>query len=214
MFNISDFAEFSEFAGVSILFFAIYAVAGLIGLVFFFLQATGIYKMGKQLGVSAPWLSFIPFPIFSTFAFGRIASKYIKRDGKKSANFGVWLLVIDIIMIFLLVALIVCLVIGVTSIIGYADNAAAENTAMTFEMFSAFIPVIILYVVMLGIAITYQVIYYVAMWRIFSIFSVNNADLFLVLSVFFPIIAPIFIFIIKNNKPTLTYPERMGFENL
>ena len=193
-------------------FSIIFSFTGIVELVFFILQAIGIYKMGKKLGVPAPLISFIP--VVSSFAFGRIANKYVKREGKKSANFGVWLLIFQISLYILLIASIVCLVISIISISGYAYSTISDGSEMKLEMFASFIPVIILYVVMLGIAITYQVIYYVAMWRIFSIFSVNNADLFLVLSVFFPIIAPIFIFIIKNNKPTLTYPERMGFENL
>lgn len=202
-----------ELAGGSILLFlVIYGVAGIAGLVLYLLQAIGLYKMGKSLGACAPWISFIP--IASTFAFGRIASKYVKKDGKNSANFGVWLLILEILMYALLIALIVFLVIALIAVAGYADNAAADHSAMTLDMFSAFIPVIVLYVALLGIAVTYEILYFVALWRIFSIFSASNATLFTVLSIFFTFLFPIFIFAVRNARPTLTYAERLGFEKL
>lgn len=212
MYNFLELEEIGALAGIAIFYLVILGIAGIAGLVFYILQAIGIYKMGKSLNVSAPWLSFIP--VANSFALGRIASKYVKKDGKNSVNFGVWLLVLEILMYILLVAFIACTVIGVISIIGFAEDAAISDSAMSLEMFKGFIPVIILYVILLAVEITYLVLFYVSLWRIFSIFSAQNATLFTVLSIFFTFLYPIFLFIVRNDKPTLAYPERMGFENL
>ena len=212
MFNIFGMEQLEELAEIGLFFLVVLGISGIVGLVLYLLQAIGIYKMGKSLNVSAPWLSFIP--VVNSFALGRIASKYVKKDGKNSANFGVWLLLLEILMYILLVAFIVCAVIGVTSVIAFAEDAAMSDAPMSLEMFKGFIPVIILYVVLLAIEITYLVLFYVSLWRIFGIFSAQNATLFTVLSIFFTFLYPIFLFVVKNDKPTVTYPERMGFENL
>lgn len=212
MYNFPEFEDLGALAGIALVYLVIFGIAGIAGLVFYLLQSIGVYKMGKSLNVSAPWLSFIP--VANTFALGRIASKYVKRDGRNSANFGVWLLVLEILMVILLVAFIACTVIGVISIIGFAEDAAISDAPMSLEMFKGFIPVIILYVALLAVEITYLVLFYVSLWRVFSIFSAQNATLFTVLSIFFSFLYPIFLFVVRNDKPALTYPERMGFENL
>lgn len=212
MFDFSVLNELpAEISGI----FAIYAVtllgSSVVGIVLFILRAIGLFKMSKALGLSAPWLGFIP--VLSVFSTGRIAQKYVKRDGSYSAKFSVWLLLLYILLLVLLIALVVFVVLAVISIIGYAGEAIAADTAMDIEMFKAVIPVIILYFILMAIAIAYSVVYYIAVWRVYSIFS-TNATLFLVLGIFFNFLEPIFMLIVSKNSPKLTYNERMGFEPL
>ncbi len=198
--------------GTILIFAVIGGISGIIGLVFYILQAIGIYKMANSLGIAYPWISFIP--VANSYTFGKVASRYIKRDGSASAKFEIWLLVLQILMTITAILLVITAIIAIVSIVGFADAAILDDSAMTLSMFSSFIPVIILYVVTFGLALAYNIIYYVALWRIFSIFSADNATIFTVLSVLFNILPPIFLFVIRNSNPTVTYDQRMGFEEL
>ncbi len=191
-------------------FDTIYTISGAIGLILYIVQAIAIYKMAKNIGINNSWLAFIP--IANIFVFGKIASKYIKRDGTSSANFGVVLLVLEILSFIAAAALVVFLVIALISVLGFAQDAITNDTTMTLEMFSSVIPVIILYVVTLLISLAYRIIYYVALWRVFSIFSSGTATLFTVLSILFNFLPAIFLFAIRNSNPCFTYSQRMGFE--
>ncbi len=200
--------------GISTEFIAIYSVilaaSTFIGIICYILQAIGLFKMGKSLSISNPWLSFIP--VANIFSLGRVAQKYVKRDGSSSAKFSIWLLVLYILNFVVGCATIIFLFKFIFSIAGYATNAIVDETALTAEMFSGFIPVLILYIIILAISITYQVLYYIALWRVFAIFNNEQATLFLVLSLFFNILPPIFIIAISGAEPKLTYEERIGFD--
>ncbi len=199
--------------GISAGFIAIYgvilAVSGLVGIICYILQGIGLFKMGKALNISNPWLSFIP--VASIFSLGRVAQRYVKRDGRASAKFSIWLLVLYIVNFVIATAMCVLLVKVIFSLVGYTTSAIVDETALTAEMFSGIIPIVILYILILVGAIAYQVIYYIALWRVFAIFNNEHATLFLVLSLFFNILPPIFIIAISGAEPKLTYEERIGF---
>lgn len=191
-------------------FSVIYGIVFFIALAFFIFNGFGIFKISKNAEIKAPWLAFVP--ILSVFAMGRIAEKYVKRDGKGSAKMGALLLCFSILTAVLLVALIVFLVIAIIQIASVADNAVNEELALGIADFKAFIPVIIFYVLAIASSVTYSVLYYISLWRIFAMLDNSNATLFLVLSIFFSFVMPFFIFFMRNNKLKTTYAERMGFE--
>ena len=175
----------------------------------FVLNGLGIYKMSQKLNISAGWLGFIP--IISVFATGRVAEKYQKRDGKPSAKFSIWLLITYILSLICAVILVVLTVAFVISVITVAIDAVNNGTELEMADFAGVIPVIALTVITLVASIVYIVLYYISLWRMFSLFDNANATLYLVLSIFFGFLAPIFTFIIRNKEPKLTYNERMGY---
>lgn len=204
----------TDFASVGLSMYAliftfVYGIVLLIGIGFFIFNGFGIYRISKNAGIKAPWLAFVP--IFSTFALGKIAEKYVKRDGKRSAKFGGWLLTLNILMFLLLIAFIVFLVIGIINIGVVADNAVTEDINLNLSDFAKFIPVVIIYFLVIGISIAYYVTYYVALWRIYAMLDNSNATLFIVLSILFSIVIPFFMFFSRKNTLKTTYAERMGF---
>ena len=72
---------------------------------------------------------------------------------------------------------------------------------MAPEQFMSLIPVIILYFALMAVAIAYAVVFFIALWRVYSSFDKSNATLYIVLSVIFTISVPIILFIIRNRKP-------------
>ncbi len=209
-----DFYLFEELAEVMGAFLALYgiifSVFSCAGIVLFILQGIGLYDMSKEAGLKYAWLSFIP--CIWPFSLGRIAQRYVKRDGKPSAKFSVWLIVLNVLQILTVIAFLAAIVFAVFAIVANAQNSAELDTAMTIEMFKSLIPAIILYFVLFAAALAYNITYYVALWRIFATYDNSNATLFIVLSIFFNFLAPIFIFVLRKKPAKITYSERMGFE--
>ena len=191
------------------IFVLVFACAA--ALVFYLLRAVGVWKMAKTAEISSPWVAFIP--VVNSFTLGKIAEKYRKRDGTKSAKFGVALLALNIITLVIGILLTVFTVNSVIEILKNAEYAVEADIDMTIDMFSSLIPVIILYVLIMAAAFAYMIVYYVALWRVFSSFDYRNATLFTVLSVFFSFLGPIFLFILRNRQPVFDPREHFNFFN-
>lgn len=200
-----DPSAISLFAGIMVVYFV---VLGIVALAMYLLESFALFNMAKSAGYSRPWRGFIPFA--NIFLFGKIAEKYRKKDGKPSAKFGGLLLAFDIIMLVCSVVLMGFCVKFIIDIFGFANMAVETGTDMTAEMFASVIPVILLSLAEVIFSITYIVLFYVALWRIFAAYDNSNATLFLVLSIFFNFLAPIFLFVIRKNQPAFDPTERLN----
>ena len=162
------------------------AVSAVIGIAIYLLESISVYKMAKSAEIKNPWLAFIP--VANDWVFGTLAEKYKKKNGTKSARFGIILPVLEGIVL-------------IKEITGYALDAVNTSSEMAPEQFMSLIPVIILYFALMAVAIAYAVVFFIALWRVYSSFDKSNATLYIVLSVIFTISVPIILFIIRNRKP-------------
>lgn len=175
------------------------AVSAVIGIAIYLLESISVYKMAKSAEVKNPWLAFIP--VANDWVFGTLAEKYKKKNGTKSARFGIILPVLEGIVFIESIALTIFTVISIKEITGYALDAVNTSAEMAPEQFMSLIPVIILYFALMAVAIAYAVVFFIALWRVYSSFDKSNATLYIVLSVVFTISVPIILFIIRNRKP-------------
>lgn len=198
------------FLGYSLAFIALYLFIVLgISFVLYFLQAAGIYKMSKNMGLPNSWMAFIP--ILNHYALGRIAEKYIKNDGRPSAKFSKILLILNVIS--LVVALAFIIFVFILLFLEAASFSEIDAIMYSEEMaaisgITIVLPIILGYFIFVGIIIAFNVVYYVALWRIFALYDNNNATLYLVLTIFFSFLYPIFLFILRNRQPKFTIEER------
>ncbi len=198
--------EMAEIGVVLAVYGVIFAFAAVIGLVFYIFQSIGLYKMAKTLGFAHPWMAWVP--LLNTYTLGKIGSKYIKRDGRPSAKFGGWLLGLEIGLFAVVVALIVAVVMTVIGAIGMGTMGTdTPNSAFLGGVVS----LILTYVGLMGIGIAYSVVYYIALWRMYAIFSESNATVFLVLSILFDFTTPFFIFAIRNNVPSFNRVPQVNY---
>lgn len=219
-----NFAEDIDFGGLSAALNAIFIflsfyflfvfIAIAAGVVLYYLNAVGIYKMSVSAGIKNPWYSFIPF--FDAIALGRLAEKYQKKNGARSAKFSIILLVLKIayeltavVMIFLMMFSV-----GNTVIIIAARGAMTNDTSAVISGLAALLPYIVSVLVFCAVAIAYKVFCYIALWRVFGIFDSKNATAYTVLSVFFSFLAPIFVFVLRDKKPQYTYAERIQIRTM
>lgn len=175
------------------------AVSAVIGIAIYLLESISVYKMAKSAEIKNPWLAFIP--VANDWVFGTLAEKYKKKNGIKSARFGIILPVLEGIVFIESIALTIFTVISIKEITGYALDAVNTSAEMAPEQFMSLIPVIILYFALMAVAIAYAVVFFIALWRVYSSFDKSNATLYIVLSVIFTISVPIILFIIRNRKP-------------
>lgn len=181
------------------IFIGTFTISLLIGLALYLLESIGVYKMAKSAEIKNPWLAFIP--VANDWVFGTLAEKYKKKNGTKSARFGIILPVLEGIVLIESIALTIFTVISVKEIMGYALDAVNTSTEMVPEQFMSLIPVIILYFALMAVAIAYAVVFFIALWRVYYSFDKSNATLYIVLSIIFTISVPIILFIIRNRKP-------------
>lgn len=175
------------------------AVSAVIGIAIYLLESISVYKMAKSAQIKNPWLAFIP--VANDWVFGTLAEKYKKKNGTKSARFGIILPVLEGIVLIETIALTIFTVISIKEITGYALDAVNTSSEMAPEQFMSLIPVIILYFALMAVAFAYAVVFFIALWRVYSSFDKSNATLYIVLSVVFTISVPIILFIIRNRKP-------------
>ncbi len=175
------------------------AVSAVIGIAIYLLESISVYKMAKSAEIKNPWLAFIP--VANDWVFGTLAEKYKKKNGTKSARFGIILPVLEGIVLIETIALTIFTVISIKEITGYALDAVNTSSEMAPEQFMSLIPVIILYFALMAVAIAYAVVFFIALWRVYSSFDKSNATLYIVPSVIFTISVPIILFIIRNRKP-------------
>lgn len=197
-FNVYNIEEFLE------AFADIFGVLGFFGsflsLALFVLKGFGLYRMAKSLGINNSWLSFVPFA--DLYILGSIASKYIKKDGSKSAKFGIILPIIYAIAYVIAIIFFVVFIVFCLNLIVEAEQAMFDPNSFSLNL-SMFIPVVITYIITLISGIIYKVLFFISLWRVFAIFDNDNKTIFLVLSILFSILAPIFIFIMRNNNPVI-----------
>ena len=194
-------SDLMVFAGIMLVYFAF---IGIIALALYLLQAIGLYRMAKKVGFSSPWRGFIPFA--NTFLFGKIAEKYVKKDGKPSAKFGGLLLAFEILT---LVLAIVTIAFTVSMI--FVLVSSGDETELAYSIVAPMVTMFISCFVLMGVSIAYIVLYYVALWRIFTAFDYNNATVYFVLSILFSFLGPIFIFVLRNKQPVFDQKERFNY---
>ena len=191
------------------IFIGAIAVSAVIGIAIYLLESISVYKMAKSAEIKNPWLAFIP--VANDWVFGTLAEKYKKKNGTKSARFGIILPVLEGIVLIETIALTIFTVISVKEITGYALDAVNTSAEMAPEQFMSLIPVIILYFALMAVAIAYAVVFFIALWRIYSAFDKSNATLYIVLSIIFTISVPIILFIIRNRKPEFDPHNNMPY---
>lgn len=166
--------------GILAIFYIFYFVLMCFSIVMYVLHSIGLMKIAKNLGIEAPWRSFIPFA--SEFLIGRIAEKSERSlaVGKKHAA---KILTFEILSIAT----------SVLSCIFAITGTLADNVVFI-------IPVALCLILALVFLILFLVFNYIAVYNIYTIVSKENATLYIVLSIIFTDIAQPIIMFCSRNK--------------
>ncbi len=205
MFNLNQIMSTEDIemlTGMLIIYGVALMFSAMVSLLFYIFQSIGLFKMSKTLSFAHPWMAWVP--IFNIYTFGKIGSRYVKQNGRSSANFGGWLTglyIAQLITAIGCIASIIPFILTVFEMESTGTDIRPDNTVIV-----ATLVLIISAFAVFIISIAYLVVYYIALWRVYAVFSNENATVFLIISILFNVATPFIIFAIRNNEPVIGNP--------
>lgn len=161
------------------------------------LQSLGTYTIAKRRGIKHPWLSWIP--VGSSWILGCISDQYRYVAKGQVKNKRKSLLVLDLLVVVLFVLIYVLLGALLVQVITYDDTMFAVDHALEMSMLGTFMGLVGVFLIMSGLAIALSVIQYMALYDLYTSCDPMNNVLYLILSIFFSITMPIFVFVCRNK---------------
>ena len=181
----------------------IYTVSmNILGIVGYVLLALSLYTIAKRRGIANPWLAWIP--VAQIWVLGSISDQFRYVTKAQVKNKRTTLLVMNIIYTVAMVAVVVFSLIGIFKFFELSMYAGEEE--MLMEGMSMLFKILGACLLLLGLGLAYCVVYSIALYDVFMSVNPNNAVLFLVLSIFFGVAMPFFLFF--NRKKDGGMPPR------
>ena len=192
-----DFSFILEELGAGMGIFSILYSMGvsLFSIALYVLRAVGIYTIAKRRGINHPWMSWIP--VVDYWVLGCISDQYQYVVKGKDKNKRKWLLGLNIALAVIYIAFFVFFGIVMFDAVKGVMNGASEYQ-MLENIIGSVAGMLACAIPMMGIAVAVMVIRYFAMYDLYTSCSPQNNVLFLVLSIFFTVTEPFFIFFIRK----------------
>ena len=186
------------------------SISSLISIGAYVLTALGIYTIAKRRAIRNPWMAWIP--VLNCWLVGCISDqyRYVVKGQVKSRRKS--LLTLTIIQTVLVIAFFVTMLVLVISGINSAVAGMPEAAIMQSVMVPAIVMLGLL-LPMFGVGVAKTIIYYMSMYDLYTSCAPENNALFLVLSIFFRITEPFFVFFNRNNDKGMP-PRRETFEEV
>lgn len=170
--------------------------SGLLSIAAYILTSLALYTVAKRRGLNRPWLAWIP--VVNCWIIGSLSDqyRYVVKDEIKSKR--KILVILNIIMTALGIAIVtICLAMAfgaVSSVMRGASEAQMVETVL-----GPVVGILGMCLPLIGAAIAYAVIRYMALYDIYRSMDPANCVLFLVLSILFGITEPFFLFFNRNK---------------
>lgn len=156
-----------------------------LGIASYVLTALALYTVAKRRDIQKPWLAWIP--VVNVWLVGSISDQYryvVKGENKSKRKI---LLILNILMTALGCALVTCVVVAVVQALWGTDPMD-----MIMGIAGLALP-------MGGIAIAHAIVYFMALYDVYTSMDPVNNVLFLVLSILFGVTEPFFLFFNRNK---------------
>ena len=143
--------------------------------------ALSLYTIARCRGISAPWLAWVP--VANLWVLGSISDQYRYLTQGQMKHKRVTLLIWECVSCAMLAGVVV-----------------SAFLAVAGESVQAIVTLLSLVLVMLVVAIVYAVLYFMALYDVYASCDPQNAALYLVLSIFFRFLVPVFLFISRDME--------------
>ena len=160
------------------------------------LTALALYTIAKRRGINKPWLAWIP--VVDVWLLGSISDQYryvVKGENKSKRKA---LLTLNIIMAAMGVVMVIALIAMVVKAIGGVVYSVSEEE-MLEQIMGPVLSILGLCVPLIGVSIAYTIIYYMALYDVYTSCEPSNNVLFLVLSILIGVTQPFFLFFSRNK---------------
>lgn len=170
--------------------------SGILGIVGYVLTALALYTLAQRRGIRNAWLSWVP--VVNCWIIGSLSDQYryvVKGEVKNKRKS---LLILNIINAVLAVAEIILIVVII--VVAMGGLISGNMDAVSEEML--IIPLIVMVLLclpLLGVSIAAVIVRYMAMYDIYTSCDPKNNVVFLVLSIFFRITEPFFLFFSRDK---------------
>ena len=165
----------------------------LVSLAIYVFTALSLYTIAQRRGLHCPWLAWIP--VANLWLMGSLSDQYRYLTLGQVKHKRVVLLVLEVVTLALTGGLIGTVVWCV------ASDAWAP----------AIITMVIVALLAGGVALARTILGFMALYDIYASCDPQNATVYLVLSIFFKFLRPIFLFVIRDGDrgmpPRKTQPE-------
>ena len=183
-------------AGFAALYTVYSMVASSFGIALYVLRALGLYSIAKRRGINHPWMSWVP--VLDLWVLGCISDEYQYVVTGNIRNKRKWLLGLSIAMAVLYIVFAVLIGVAVFGAVGGMTGSMNDNQLVA-TLLGPVMGLVVGVIPLVGIAIAVMAIRYVAMYDLYTSCSPQNNVLFLVLSIFFTVTEPFFLFFIRNK---------------
>ena len=168
----------------------------LLGIATWVLNAVAVYVIARRRGLNKPWLAWVP--VLNVWLLGSLSDQYQYVVKRKNTSRRKWLLVLNLLLPVLY-----------GTVIGFACTALTPSAyGIYWEKLMVALGVAL---PLAGVAVAAAVIRFVALYDVYRSLDPGNAVLFLVLSIFFGVTEPFFLFF-NRDKDAGMPPRRQTFE--
>lgn len=179
-----------------------------LSIVMYVLMALGLYTIAKRRGINHAWMSWVP--VLDLWILGCISDQYryvVKGQTKSKRK---TLIVLSIILaVIYLVFFALCGVV-IFQAVGAASGGMSESE-MLEKLLGPTVGMLAICLPMAGVAIALTVVRYIAMYDLYTSCNPRDNVLFLVLSIFFNVTEPFFVFFSRKRDdgmpPRRTEPQ-------
>ena len=154
-------------------------VAPLVSIAIYVFTALSLYTIAKRRGIACPWLAWVP--VANLWLLGSLSDQYRYLTQGKIKHKRISLLVWK----------------GVSWVLT-GSIVRAVIAALAGASVGAVLMVLCLALVVACAAVVYVVLYFMALYDVYASCDPQNAAVYLVLSIFFRFLVPIFLFVSRN----------------
>lgn len=183
-------------AGSSI-FYMLYTMGtSLFSIGLYVLQALGLYTIAKRRGINHAWMSWVP--VLNLWILGCISDQYryvVKGQNKSKRK--------TLIVLKIILAVIYLVFFALCAVVIFQAVSAASGGMSEYEMLEKLlgpaVGMLAICLPMAGVAIALTVVRYIAMYDLYTSCNPRDNVLFLVLSIFFNVTEPFFVFFSRKR---------------
>ena len=205
-YYLEDYLE----SGALVLNLITNSIGSLWGIAMYVLTALGLYTLAKRRSIHNAWLAWVPG--INCWLIGCISDqyRYVTKGQIKSKRKS--LLTLTIIQMALVLSFVASLVVTVVS----GADTAMRVTGYARVLESIMVPLIVtlgLFLPMMAVGVAKMVVYYMAMYDLYTSCAPENNVLFLVMSIIFRVTEPFFVFFNRNNDKGMP-PRRVTYQEV
>lgn len=174
-----------------------------VSVVTYVLTSWGFYNIAQRRGIEKPWLAWIP--VANLWILGCISDQYryvVKGETKSRRKVLIGLSIASAVCV---IVFIVLLIVAMVDIAGMAMGNIG-SAAIAPAVLSSMGGVLLMLIPIAGLSIANTIVYYIALYDVYTSCDPKNSVVYLILSIFVSVTAPFFVFF--NRKKDFGMPPR------